>query len=598
MSKPKLPGVDEKALEALARQFPSHNVGVNPPPPTATTTPETKAPVIGDPVKTPSFAGDPAKAPGPALDLPKTSLVTGDTAKPAGLTGEPGKTSIATADPVKSSYAMSGPTRPAGATGDPFKPTGVAAEPAKAPGPASDLPKTPLVHGDQGKAAALTGDPGKAPIGATEPAKTPPPMMAGPTPPLMAGGPVKTPGAAPESARSPNVTGGPAMPPREPGGPPKPPSGVGEPPKSLDAVPPPSPPPAPATVVRSSGGGRVLAAVALLAALVALVVAGAAVAPPEAIQWMKDKVGSSQVVDLLTERRASIEARFAADAAAREGLDAQLKAAVTRLEAIEAVGGSSQAAAKRIDALEAAVNGLSARLAANDETAKALLASLTNMQGRVGEFENTVKATGAQIAALGEAQQRALGELAASVEAVKKVDRRPERLYLASMQLRSTTQTSGPFAKELTVISPLAGNGEEMRAALRVLASRAETGVPTVAELRATFARNVSPRLAASAPAARESAAERGTAWVRSLFSSSQARSAPGGNRNATAVALAERHLADGQLATAVDQLLLLEGSAALVASEWLREANARLAVDRATAAVAAQAFEQLRSAP
>ena len=61
---------------------------------------------------------------------------------------------------------------------------------------------------------------------------------------------------------------------------------------------------------------------------------------------------------------------------------------------------------------------------------------------------------------------------------------------------------------------------------------------------------------------------------------------------------MAERSLADGQLALAVDQLLLLEDRGALIAAEWLRDATARLAADRAIGMVVAQAFDRLATAP
>ena len=50
-------------------------------------------------------------------------------------------------------------------------------------------------------------------------------------------------------------------------------------------------------------------------------------------------------------------------------------------------------------------------------------------------------------------------------------------------------------------------------------------------------------------------------------------------------------------LNTATHQLLLLEDEAALVAAEWLKNASARLAVDKATATIMSVALDQLATA-
>ena len=90
-----------------------------------------------------------------------------------------------------------------------------------------------------------------------------------------------------------------------------------------------------------------------------------------------------------------------------------------------------------------------------------------------------------------------------------------------------------------------------------------------------------------------------GIALVRSILPPGQpARGDTSEQRNAIAVGMAERSLADGQLALAVDQLLLLEDRGALIAAEWLRDATARLAADRAIGMVVAQAFDRLATAP
>jgi hypothetical protein len=118
--------------------------------------------------------------------------------------------------------------------------------------------------------------------------------------------------------------------------------------------------------------------------------------------------------------------------------------------------------------------------------------------------------------------------------------------------------------------------------------------VPTMPELHDSFSLYVAPRVIALSPAAQKGLTDRTKDWVQSMFVSRSADDVVGGDRNATIIALAERNLAKGQLAAAVDQLALLEDQAALVASEWLKSASARLTTDKATASLMAQAFTRL----
>lgn len=363
---------------------------------------------------------------------------------------------------------------------------------------------------------------------------------------------------------------------------------------------------------RPARRGGWLAAFALLVALAALVLAGIAVAPPTMMSKAKKSIGSTKIFEALTGQRDAVNARLTVDASAIKSLEADAKSAKARLGAIEAVGGSSNAAATRIAALEAAVNSLAERTAANDELVKVLVdrfgrdeqkaaaveAALKATGTRVDEAQKAIKDNGERTAAVETSLNKTLGEIGASVAALKKIDRQPERLYLLAMQLRNATRGAGPYAKELAALRPLAANSAEAQAAIKVLASHAQRGVATVADLNTSFDAVLAPRLAAIAPANRTSFAERAVAWARSWFSATPAAYEPRANRNAAVVALAQRNLAAGQLAPAVDQLLLLEDQSALVAAEWLQEASARLAVDKASATLVSVAFERLAATP
>lgn len=343
--------------------------------------------------------------------------------------------------------------------------------------------------------------------------------------------------------------------------------------------------------------GRGLAFFAILLALLAILIAASAVAPPRARVWLTKTIGDSRVVNVLTGNRADLDARLAAASGAIDGLERKATEIAARLAAIEAVGGSSNTAATRVAALEAAMTAANARLAAEAEGGRAAEARIGKLEEGLTALGGDLKVVADRLAAAEEGVKvtlaARLGAVETDVGALKKIDRRAEKLFLVVLQLRAATQTSGPFAREVAAAQALAGDNPDLLAALKQLAVRAPSGVATVAELRENFNAVVAPRLAAIVGANQQGVGERARAWVQSLLATSPSAGATGG-RNATIVALAERSLEQGQLGVAVDQLLLLEDQAALVTAEWLKSASARLATNKATAAVMAQAFDQL----
>jgi hypothetical protein len=132
---------------------------------------------------------------------------------------------------------------------------------------------------------------------------------------------------------------------------------------------------------------------------------------------------------------------------------------------------------------------------------------------------------------------------------------------------------------------------------LKTLSASAQTGVATMQELQDSFAKLIGPRVLALSSASQQGLTDRTKAWVQSMFVSRASDDVAAGGRNERIVALAERSLTRGQLAPAVDQIALLEDEAAVVATEWLRNASARLNVDKATAMLVAQAFDRVAGA-
>jgi hypothetical protein len=344
-----------------------------------------------------------------------------------------------------------------------------------------------------------------------------------------------------------------------------------------------SPAAAPTVVVERRRGGRVLAS------LVALVAAVSALAPPQLRTWLAATIGEPLVVDALTGNRAEIDARLAAAASALKQMQDRNAAIAARLEAIEAVGGSSNTAAKRVEAVEAAIKAGDARGTALAEAGKAAGAEIAKLGAQLDSLTAAIKDNGERIASVEDGVSKSASATAALAKTAN-----AERLFLTTLHLRSATQSPSPFAAELAAVRAAAGEANpETQAALKMLAPLAQSGVATISELRDSFAAVVTPRVLAVSPGSQAGLGSRTKAWVQSIFVS---RDEPpvGSDRNGTVLALAERSMAKGQLAAAVDQVVLLEDQASLVTTEWLKSASARLVADKAVATLTAQAFDRL----
>jgi len=357
---------------------------------------------------------------------------------------------------------------------------------------------------------------------------------------------------------------------------------------------------------RQKARGRGLAACAMVLALLAMLIAMTAVMPPPVRLWLNQTLGDWRIVNLLTANRAEIDGRLAAasqsiDALAgkQEALAGKQSDVAARLEAVEAVVGSG-AATRRLETVEADLAAIDQRLAAAGEVDRNAAARAEALETRLTAFDGDLKAVQDKLAAdereVSEIVGTRLAAVEADVGALQKIDRRPEKFFMAALQLRDVTRTSSPYAREIAAAQALAGDNADLNAALKLLAGDADHGVATVAELRDNFTTIVAPRLASLAAANRQPVAQRAWDWLQSLFTTVAPAEATG-DRNAALVALAARSLNQGQLEAAVHQLVLLEDEAALVAAEWLKNASTRLATDKAIATVMSQALDQLAAA-
>jgi hypothetical protein len=344
--------------------------------------------------------------------------------------------------------------------------------------------------------------------------------------------------------------------------------------------------------------GRGLALGAMLLALVAVLVAVTAVMPPPARLWLTRTLGDWQIVNLVTASRVDVDKRLAAASQSIDALAVKQRDEDSRLKSIETAVGSG-AASPRLDALEAQLGAINQRLAAAGDAEGTSADRAAALDARLATFDGDLKTVQDKLAEtdreVNDVLTARLGAAEADIGALQKIDRRPEKFFMAALQLRDVTRTASPFAREVAAAQALAGDSPDLAAALKRLAGDADHGVATVAELRDNFTTVIAPRLAAVAAARRQPVAERAWDWLQSLFTTGAAADATG-ERNAALIALAARSLAQGQLQAAVQQLLLLEDEAALVAAEWLKNASVRLDADKAVATVMSQALDQLKA--
>ncbi len=168
-------------------------------------------------------------------------------------------------------------------------------------------------------------------------------------------------------------------------------------------------------------------------------------------------------------------------------------------------------------------------------------------------------------------------------------------LVLAVVELEQAARRSAPFSDALRSVVALAPKDQAISAALGVLANYAQVGAPSLAKLRREF-----PTIADRVVNADQ---EKPGSWWQKVFDQLSGLitvrrvgdvtgSTPG-----DIVARAEVMLQDNDLMGSVKALDDLKGGSATAAHAWLDQAKARLAVDRATAALRAETFGALAQA-
>lgn len=268
--------------------------------------------------------------------------------------------------------------------------------------------------------------------------------------------------------------------------------------------------------------------------------------------------------------------------------------AVRRVADAASPAGDLAALAARLDSVEAAAGELRSALGALAERgdgAAAPAAALVELGRRMAALETDAAALRADLAARTAAIETELGTLrdgmsalaaAAREAAAQEPDaRRAAALAIAVAGLERAVQSGGAFVRELALVERLDGPA----GALAALRPHAATGIARLDQLAGRFDAAASAAFAASRGAAAGGIVERFFANARSIVRVRPTGEAEGETTGAI-LARAEARLGAGDLAGAVAELSELDAAAGAAMAAWLAAANARLAADRALAAL------------
>jgi hypothetical protein len=228
----------------------------------------------------------------------------------------------------------------------------------------------------------------------------------------------------------------------------------------------------------------------------------------------------------------------------------------------------------RVETRDRAVESALARLKALEEKGaeRALAQDVTNLSARLAELER-----------MDFASAEARTGARATVVAVA--------------QLREATRTAAPFAAALEAMRAVAQPTPEMRSAMAALEPHAAKGVPTLAGLRERFAAAARRIAAAGGALPGEGLVERTLNRLRSLVVVRRIGDGAEPGSIDEVLARVDADLREGDLAEAVEALKGLKGEPLEAAREWLAEAEARLAVERALAILHVQAVAMVAPA-
>ncbi len=394
--------------------------------------------------------------------------------------------------------------------------------------------------------------------------------------------------------------------------------GESEPPTAPQGAPAAEPPPA-AEMPAPAASGKVRSTVipaVLAAALVALVISGTAPYWTRAVGLAPlgvpvGETGLGDRFEALERRLSELESQPAPDAGAAtdpelarrietlEELAVELRGELDRLAAsagVAATGAPAPELAERLNVIAAEVAGLKSQLETiRRESAEAVAPErLAALFDRIEENAAELRAMEGELSKLVELPSR-VAELAETIEAASG-QAAHTAFVLASGQLEAALDSGQPYASELGAVRRLAAEDPELPTLLARLEEHSDEGIPTMTELRVRFDDSA---LAVAQAAQRDVDGgwmDRAWARLRSLVTVRPVGGDVAGDSPEAHLARAEARLDEGDLASAVSELEILQGAPAEAAAPWLAGARARVAADEAIERLRARALNRVVS--
>jgi hypothetical protein len=251
---------------------------------------------------------------------------------------------------------------------------------------------------------------------------------------------------------------------------------------------------------------------------------------------------------------------------------------------------------QQLSAASAGLSDLSARLDRLENSAQAQTGGLSELKTGLERLTQAQQAQATDLATKLaplqqslQAQQSAVTELGNRLQTFEKTTRSHAGdltdmgLTLALMQIRRAVETGQPFPAQYEALSSLAKTRPEIAAAIAPLAAAAPTGTPNRVTL-AQELRALEQKIEAAPAQTGGDGGWTGAALdrLRGLVSIRRADEAEPRKEAKAAITVAERALADGDLARAVAAIETLQGPVAAETADWLRKARERLAVEAA----------------
>jgi hypothetical protein len=247
------------------------------------------------------------------------------------------------------------------------------------------------------------------------------------------------------------------------------------------------------------------------------------------------------------------------------------------------------ALAQRVDALAPLVEWS----AGVQDVVAGLPGQLEGLEEQIGGVGERVDALQAEV----EGQSTRLADTEDRVAADADRGEQAAALALLTSQIdRALTQARG-YEDALRSLAALGGQDEAVRQAAAELAPGAASGVPSLAQLRESFA-PVAPEIVQRGRAPEgDSLIDQAAGNLLRLVTVRPVGADVEGEDPAARVARAEANLAAGDLAAAVAELEALKGPAADAATDWLTQAKRRVAANAALDRLRARTTELLTQA-